>query len=53
MPACSVCGMASDYLTRCKKCGDRFCEECGDTAEKICLFCDDDEAGVKSDDRGR
>jgi len=42
--------MESDNLTRCKVCGDRFCEECGDTAEKICLFCLDDEADDDWDD---
>ena len=44
MPTCAVCGMASDNLTKCKKCGDSFCEECGDIEEKMCLFCLDDEA---------
>ena len=44
MPTCAVCGMESNNLTRCKVCGDRFCEECGDTDAKKCLFCLDDEA---------
>lgn len=43
MPECIVCGMESDTLYKCKVCGDRFCEECGDTEEKICLFCLDEE----------
>ena len=42
--------MESDNLTRCKKCGDRFCEECGDKNEKICLFCLDDESVDWTDD---
>jgi hypothetical protein len=50
MPTCAVCGMESTNLARCKICGDRFCEECGDKAEKICLFCLDDETGDWSDD---
>ncbi len=43
MPECIVCGMESDTLYKCKVCGERFCEECGDTDEKICLFCLDEE----------
>jgi len=50
MPTCAVCGLESNNLTRCKICGDRFCEECGDKDEKICLFCLDDETGDWSDD---
>jgi hypothetical protein len=43
MPECIVCGMESDTLYKCKVCGDRFCEECGDTDQKLCLFCLDEE----------
>lgn len=43
MPECIVCGMESDTLYKCKVCGDRFCEECGDTDKKLCLFCLDEE----------
>ncbi len=43
MPECIVCGMESDTLYKCKVCGERFCEECGDMDEKICLFCLDEE----------
>jgi len=45
MPECIVCGMESDFLYKCKICGDRFCEECGDTDQKLCLFCLDNEEG--------
>jgi hypothetical protein len=34
--------MESDNLYTCKRCGDRFCEVCGDIEEKLCLFCLDD-----------
>jgi hypothetical protein len=40
--------MESDNLYKCKRCGDRFCEECGDIEEKLCLFCLDDE--IEDDD---
>ena len=43
MPECIVCGMESDKLYKCKRCGDRFCEECGDIEQKLCLFCLDEE----------
>jgi hypothetical protein len=43
MPECIVCGMESDTLYKCKVCGDRFCEECGDVDKKLCLFCLDEE----------
>ena len=43
MPRCAICGMESDNLYKCKRCGDLFCEECGDIDEKLCLFCLDDE----------
>ncbi|MFB0558556.1 MAG: hypothetical protein ACETVY_05525 [Candidatus Bathyarchaeia archaeon] len=43
MPECVVCGMESDKLYKCKRCGERFCEECGDIEEKLCLFCLDEE----------
>ena len=42
MPECIVCGMESDKLYKCKKCGDRFCEECGDVEQMLCLFCLDE-----------
>jgi len=35
--------MESDKLYKCKRCGDRFCEECGDVEQKLCLFCLDEE----------
>jgi hypothetical protein len=50
LPECAVCGMSSDNLTRCKKCGDSFCEECGDIKEKTCIFCLDDETVDLDDD---
>jgi hypothetical protein len=37
--------MESNVLYKCKMCGDRFCEECGDTDQKLCLFCLDNEEG--------
>jgi hypothetical protein len=43
MPLCSICGELSDKVTRCKQCGERFCENCGDPEEKLCYYCDDEE----------
>lgn len=42
MPECHICGLESDYLAKCKTCGENFCEECGDSAERMCLYCLDD-----------
>jgi hypothetical protein len=41
MPECHICGLESDYLAKCKTCGENFCEECGDS-ERMCLYCLDD-----------
>ena len=43
MSECIVCGMESDTLYKCKICGDRFCEECGDVEARLCMFCLDEE----------
>jgi hypothetical protein len=46
MPICAICGEDSDYVTKCKTCGDNFCTDCGDENQKLCVFCieaDEDE----------
>ena len=44
MSECEVCGEVEDTLYTCEVCSVKFCEYCGDTEEKICLDClDEDE----------
>jgi hypothetical protein len=45
LPSCEVCGEEEDTLTKCKKCGVKFCEYCGSVEGKLCIDCienDDD-----------
>ena len=42
MPICSICGEES-HTTKCKMCGEKFCSDCGEPEERLCLYCLDDE----------
>ena len=58
MPICVICGEDSDAVTKCKTCGDKFCEDCGDEGGKVCIYCEEDEKDDKlrdehEDDDGR
>lgn len=41
MAVCAICG-EEDTLVKCKKCGKKFCEYCGDSEEKTCVDCLDE-----------
>ncbi|MBN2335529.1 hypothetical protein JXL21_08205 [Candidatus Bathyarchaeota archaeon] len=44
MPICAICGEESEHVTKCKMCGEKFCTDCGEPDQKLCLYClDDDE----------
>ena len=43
MPTCVICGEEAEHVTRCKLCGEKFCSECGEVDEKLCIFCADDD----------
>ena len=43
MPLCSLCGENMDHVTKCKNCGERFCDDCGEPEEKLCIYCLDED----------
>jgi hypothetical protein len=49
---CGLCREEAEDLTKCKKCGQMFCEYCGDIDIKTCWDCseEDDENGDSDDD---
>ena len=53
-PTCELCGVEEDTLTKCKKCGIKFCEYCGSVEGRICIDCiendDDYDFGDDNDD---
>ena len=53
MPLCTLCGEDMDVVTKCSVCGARFCVDCGEPDEKLCIYCydeDDDEWDDEEDD---
>ena len=50
MPICEICGEDSDKVTKCKSCGYKFCEDCGDEGGKVCIYCEEDIEDDESDD---
>ena len=53
MPECNVCGLEFDHLNRCKICGERFCRECGDPQQRLCLYCLEDDEFDSQDDEDK
>ncbi len=43
MPICAICGEEVELVTKCKMCGEKFCSDCGDPDEKLCIYCMDDD----------
>ena len=43
MSTCVICGEEAEHITRCKMCGEKFCPECGEADNKLCLYCADDD----------
>jgi hypothetical protein len=55
MPLCNLCGENMDMVTKCTQCGARFCIDCGEPDEKLCIYCydeddDDDEWDDEEED---
>ena len=53
MPICEMCGENESSITKCKKCGLKFCEYCGEVEAKQCIECfdgSDDDNGDDDDD---
>ena len=43
MPTCAICGEQAEHTTKCKMCGEKFCADCGNPDEKLCLYCLDED----------
>lgn len=43
MPICAICGEEVEHVTKCKMCGEKFCSDCGEPDEKLCIYCMDDD----------
>lgn len=43
MPICAICGEEVENVTKCKMCGEKFCSDCGEPDEKLCIYCMDDD----------
>ncbi|MCW4048534.1 MAG: hypothetical protein NWE89_02240 [Candidatus Bathyarchaeota archaeon] len=43
MSMCLTCGVEDEHVTRCKRCGETFCAECGEPDKKLCIYCLDDD----------
>ncbi len=39
-----------NIVTKCKMCGEKFCSDCGEPDEKLCIYCLDDEDDDWDDD---
>ena len=50
MPICAICGEEAEHVTKCKMCGEKFCADCGEPDEKLCIYCLDDEDDEFDDD---
>ena len=50
MPICAICGEEVEHVTKCKMCGEKFCADCGEPDEKLCIYCLDDEDDEFDDD---
>lgn len=44
MTVCEICG-AEEEVTKCKRCGTPFCENCGSVMNKLCVDCLDELEG--------
>ena len=50
MPICAICGEEADNVTKCKMCGEKFCVDCGEPDEKLCIYCLDNEEELEKDE---
>lgn len=51
MPICAICGEEVEHVTKCKMCGEKFCADCGEPDEKLCIYCLDDDDEDWGDDK--
>lgn len=50
MPICAICGEEVEHVTKCKMCGEKFCADCGEPDETLCIYCLDDDDDDWDDD---
>jgi hypothetical protein len=50
MPICAMCGEHVEHATKCTMCGEKFCDDCGEPEEKLCIYCSDDDDWNPDDD---
>lgn len=43
MSTCVICGEEAEHVIRCKMCGEKFCPDCGEVENKLCIYCADDD----------
>jgi hypothetical protein len=43
MPVCEICGEDVTEISECRECGTLFCNNCGDTVEELCEYCQEEE----------
>lgn len=43
MPDCDMCGEKVEEVTKCKMCGEKFCADCGEADQKLCIYCADED----------
>ena len=43
MPLCAMCGENVEHTTKCTMCGEKFCADCGNPEEKLCIYCEDED----------
>jgi len=43
MPICAICGEEAEVVTKCKMCGEKFCSDCGEPDQKLCIYCLEDD----------
>ncbi|MFQ5815659.1 MAG: hypothetical protein ACE5G7_04090 [Candidatus Hydrothermarchaeaceae archaeon] len=43
MSECGICGEKTAEISKCKECGTLFCDDCGDTVEELCEYCQEEE----------
>jgi hypothetical protein len=55
LPICAMCGEEVEHVTRCKTCAERFCSDCGEPEQKLCIYCleaDEDDDWNDDEDEG-
>ena len=50
MPICAICGEEEEQITKCGRCGEKYCAECGDSKTRLCYYCGEDDEDVDDED---